>query len=251
MKNLISFYKLTSDGLPPQRADRSAAGTLPTKGFRFCEAVTTASAFGWYVFLPIDFSVVWDGTETVWSYDEGKNWYPLHSVQVPDFAPAFDMAAPESVKGFSPPFITKTDDYGILQIWTGVIATTASDWSLLVRSPANLQRSLGYDTMEGLIETDRWFGPLFTNVRLTRTDAPIHFRSDWPFLQVQPIHRSNYADQLLNAVEVKTGLGALSDKDWAKFHKTIVVPNTTKDRCLGGYAVQARKRRACEMLSTR
>ena len=27
-----------------------------------------------------------------------------------------------------------------------------------------------------IIETDRWYGPLFTNVRLTRTNAPIEFR---------------------------------------------------------------------------
>ena len=55
-----------------------------------------------------------------------------------------------------------------MQIWSGLIARTAPEWSLLVRSPVNLARSQGYEHYEGIIETDRWFGPLFTNVRLER-----------------------------------------------------------------------------------
>ena len=43
------------------RADRAAAGTMPTRAFRYCEAMTSASAFGWYVFPPITFSLMWDG----------------------------------------------------------------------------------------------------------------------------------------------------------------------------------------------
>src|SRR5207244_11955854 len=61
---------------------------------------------------------------------------------------------------------------GVVQIWSGLIARTAPEWSLLVRQPANLARSQGYENYEGIIETDRWFGPLFTNVRLTRTNIP-------------------------------------------------------------------------------
>ena len=42
---LAHFFRLVSTGRAPQRADRAAAGTLPTRAFRFCEAVTSASAF--------------------------------------------------------------------------------------------------------------------------------------------------------------------------------------------------------------
>ena len=38
---------------------------------------------------------------------------------------------------------------------------------------------------EGIIETDRWFGPLITNFQLTRTDIPVEFAPDFPLLQVQ------------------------------------------------------------------
>jgi hypothetical protein len=41
------------DVLLPQRADRAAAGMMPTRAFRHCDAITTASALGRHVFPPI------------------------------------------------------------------------------------------------------------------------------------------------------------------------------------------------------
>ncbi len=40
------FYRLIETARPPQRADRSAAGTLPTRAYRYCDAVTSATAYG-------------------------------------------------------------------------------------------------------------------------------------------------------------------------------------------------------------
>jgi len=36
-----------------------------------------------------------------------------------------------------------------------------------------------------VIETDHWFGPLITNIRLIKTDMVIDFRQEHPMLQVQ------------------------------------------------------------------
>ena len=47
---------------------------------------------------------------------------------------------------------------------------------------------------EGIIETDRWFGPLIANFRLLKTDTPIEFRKEFPMLQVLPIPRAAYQD---------------------------------------------------------
>jgi len=58
---LLTFYRFIEEARLPQRADRSAGGSIPTRGFRYCEPVTTASAFGWYVFPPMSFSLMWDG----------------------------------------------------------------------------------------------------------------------------------------------------------------------------------------------
>ena len=45
-RSVITFYRFIPQCRPPMRADRSAGGTLPTRAFRYCEPVATASAFG-------------------------------------------------------------------------------------------------------------------------------------------------------------------------------------------------------------
>ena len=40
---LVTFHRLIPNARLPQRADRSAAGTLPTRAYRYCEPATTAS----------------------------------------------------------------------------------------------------------------------------------------------------------------------------------------------------------------
>jgi hypothetical protein len=123
---LARFYRLISAGRAPQRADRAAAGTLPTRAFRFCEAVTSASSFGWYVFPPIGFSLYWEGgSDILWTYEGAPDWYPLKTAQFPGFADRFDAAVPPDVKGFSPPFLGAFTEAGLLQAWSGLVVRTA------------------------------------------------------------------------------------------------------------------------------
>src|SRR5277367_5330068 len=124
---IVTFYKLTPGGLAPRRTTRSAAGSIPALALRYCEAVCTASAFGYYVFPPIDFIIQWDGSEAYWSYDQGGTWHPVQTSQFPGFRQQFNEIAPDDCKGFSPPFITLGATPGIVQIWSGVIAKTAPD----------------------------------------------------------------------------------------------------------------------------
>lgn len=239
---LVTFYKLIPEARAPQRADRSAGGTLPTRAFRHCEPATAAAGFGWYLFPPIDFSLVWDGTEVMWTHEGADGWYPLEAAQFPGFADHFDAHAPDDVKSFSPPFLGTGADAGIVQCWTGIFARTAPDWSLLVRPPANLPRRLGYELYEGIIETDHWFGPLFTNLRLTRTDRPIEIKKDYPLLQVQPIPRYVYANETLAAFRNFDDMTALTETDWQAFRDTVVAPNVAEVRPKGKYAAEARKK---------
>src|SRR5262249_20298909 len=148
--------------------------------------------------------------------------------------------APPSLRGFSPSFLTPSIQPGGLQVWTGCIAKTAPGWNLLVRGVANLARSASYQMFEGIIETDHWFGPLFNNVRIVKTDTPIEFRSDTPFLQVQPVRKDVYDDKFLRNFAVKD-LGELTAEHWEAFRRTVVEPNVTTDRQPGRYAVAARK----------
>jgi hypothetical protein len=88
----------------------------------------------------------------------------------------FDILAPPGLAGCSPPFLTALAEPGTVQIWSGLAVRSAADWSLHVRAPANLPMPGGFVAYEGIVETDRWFGPLFTNIRLTRTNTPVVFR---------------------------------------------------------------------------
>jgi hypothetical protein len=181
----------------------------------------------------------------LWTYEGVDEWLPLtpNAVQYPGFSEIFDRAAPPEVRGFAPSFLAPSIQPGGLQIWTGCVAKTAPGWSLLVRGVANLPQSLAYQMLEGIIETDNWFGPLFDNVRILKTDVPVAFRSDIPFLQVQPVRKEVYSDKFLQSFAVRE-LTELSAEDWEAFHRTVVVPNVASERRRGQYAVSARKRAA-------
>ncbi len=240
---LITFYRAIPDCRAPIRADTSVLGTLPSRGFQYCEALRSASSFGWYVFPPIDFTLQWDGAEIIWTYRGAKAWYPLQSVQFPGFQARFDRAAPKRLRGFAPPFLTAVPEPGIVQLWTGLMIGSAEDWSVLVRPPANLPRNLAFDLYEGIVETDRWFGPLFTNLRLIKTDVPIHFSTETPLLQVQPLHRTTYDDDVSNRFGVVADMAAFPPDAWSRYEETIVKPNLAPVRPIGTYASSVRRRR--------
>jgi hypothetical protein len=166
----------------------------------------------------------------------------LPSAQLPGFAEKFDGAVPDDLKGCSPPFLTALPEPGALQIWTGLIARTKPDWHLLLRAPANLPTPGGFVLYEGIVETDAWFGPLFTNLRFTRSHSPIRFRADFPLLQAQPIPRHAYANATLDAMAPAPDLDAMAEQDWDDYRTTIVLPNRDPDRPYGSYATAARKR---------
>jgi hypothetical protein len=240
---IVTFYGAVPGCRAPMRADPSVLGTLPSRGFQYCEALRSASSYGWYVFSPIDFTLQWDGSQVIWTYEGASSWYPLGSAQFPGYQAQFDRAAPKRLRGFAPPFLTAVPGPGIVQIWSGLFMESAENWSALVRSPANLPRNLAYDQYEGIVETDRWFGPLFTNVRLIKTDVPIHFSTETPLLQVQPLHRSTYAEDVSNAFCVMDDQRRFPAEVWKRYEQTIVKPNLDAERPVAAYATAVRRRR--------
>jgi hypothetical protein len=239
---VVTFYRAIPSSRAPIRADTSVLGTLPSRGFQYCEAVRSASSFGWYVFPPIDFTLEWDGSQVIWTYRGASAWYPLTSAQFPGYSKLFDRAAPERLRGFAPPFLTALPEPGLVQVWTGLMVESAEDWSILVRPPANLPRNLAFDSYEGIVESDRWFGPLFTNLRLIKTDVPIHFSTETPLIQVQPLHRSTYADEVSNRFGLVGAPADFPDEAWSRYEEHIVRPNLEPARA-GAYAVSVRRRR--------
>jgi hypothetical protein len=242
-KPIAHFYRVIDEARLPQRADRSAAGTLPTRAYRYCDAVTTAAGFGWWLFPPTDLQFMWDGHDIFWQCTGWEDWLPLMpSAQFPNLSARFDTAAPASLAGCSPPFLTALPEPGTLQIWTGLMARTAADWSLLIRAPANLPSPGGFSLYEGIVETDRWFGPLFTNLRFTRSHAPVRLRADFPLAQVQPLPRVAYADVTLGAIDTTADMAGFGAQEWADYEATIAIPSDIPNRNFGGYAVATRKR---------
>ncbi len=239
----VTFYTAVPGCRTPMRADPSGLGTLPARGFQYCEALRAASCFGWYVFPPIDFTLQWDGSQVIWTYRGARAWYPLTSAQFPGYRAVFDRVAPDRLRGFSPPFLTAVTEPGIIQVWTGLMIEGAENWSVLVRPPANLPRNLAFDVYEGIVETDRWFGPLFTAIRLVKTDVPIHFSTEFPLIQVQPLHRSAYADEVSNAFGLVKHPAEFPAEAWSRYEQTIVKPNLDPQRPVAAYATSVRRRR--------
>ena len=234
---ICRFYRFIADAPLPRRANRSADGMLPTRGYRYCEALASASAFGWYIYPPLNFSLVWDGVEIAWTYAGAEDWYPLRGAQFPGFRQHFEEVAPDPIKGLAPPFLVPAREPGVVQIWSGYLARTAPGWALLSRGPANIPRNQGYEHFEGIIESETWFGPLFTNIRLTRTNSPVEFHVRYPLFQVQPLLHQCYSEAPFEVV----GLSELTMADWQSFEATIR-PNTDQMRMLGHYAVNTRRR---------
>lgn len=233
---LCHFYRLIPGAPEPRRADRSAEGTLPVNAYRYCEPIASASGFGWYLFPPLNFALMWDGKEIIWTYEGADGWYALRAAQYPDFVKTFAEIAPDGI-GEPPTFLAQGLMPGTVQIWSGYLAKTEPGWGLLSRGTANVAKTQAYENYEGIIETDTWFGPLFTNVRLTRSNVPVEFHRRYPLFQVQPLPRPAYTDP---GFEVLASAD-MTLEDWGRFEATIR-PNTDQARRLGRYAVNTRKR---------
>ncbi len=247
IQNTVTFHRVYPAALPPLRADKAALGTAPVAAFQYCEAMRIASAFGWYIFPAEDIQLLWDGVDTFHAVDGA--WVKLSSIPLGDeFLAYWDANAPDDLKGCSPPFVTATFVPGIVQIWSGLLVSTAERWSVMVGPPANLAQSRGFSCYEGIVETDTFNPcPLFVNIRLQQTDREIHFPKNKPLFQLRPLLRDCFADkafhhQIIDGLEMKAGSG-MSEKDWEGYRMTVRRIDTT-DRLgkTGSYGAKIRRR---------
>lgn len=234
---ICRFYRLLPDAPEPQRADRSADGMISVRAYRYCEALASASAFGFYIYPPIGFALMLDGDRVIWSYEGADDWYALTGAQFPGFNDFFEARAPQAVRQLAPPFLVPAREPGVVQIWSGYLVRTAPGWALLVRGLANIPNTQGYENFEGIVATDTWFGPLFTNIRLKVTNSPVNFHPRYPLFQVQPLLQQCYNMPSYEVLEIDD----LAPIDWERFGATMK-PNTNQMRSLGHYAISTRKR---------
>jgi hypothetical protein len=233
---ICQFYRMIPDAPDVRRADRSADGTLPTNGFRYCEALTAASGFGWHLYPPCNFTLVWSGDEIAVAFGGSKRFTSLRGMQYPGFPKVFAQMAPEDVKDMPPPFLTQGLLPGAVQIWSGYMARTLPGWALLSRGVVNKPKTQPFDNVDGIFETSTWFGPLFTNIQIKRTNSPIEFHRRYPMFQVLPLRRECYREPSFDVLELRD----LTAQDWLSFKRTIE-PNSDPMRRRGHYAAEIRK----------
>jgi hypothetical protein len=242
--SICRFYRLIEGAPAPRRADQSADGMLPVRAYRYCEAQRAASAYGFYIYPPFDFCLRWDGTEIEWGWSGADDWCSVRAEPPPRFRHRFEKAAPRHVKHLIPAFLTALREPGTIQVWSGYLARTAPGWALLSRGVANVPRAQPYDcyeSYEGIVETSGWFGPLFTNIRLTKTHSPVQFSARHPLFQVQPLRPEFYREPLFEV----GGMADLDPEDWERYAATME-PNTDPTRRSGRYASATRKAQRAE-----
>ncbi len=238
----VQFIKVHPDLHAPMRADPSALGTMPAAAHQYCEALRVASAFGWYVFMPQDLRLRWNGSDVF--IEEGGAWQPLSHQGLPWLEDHWDAHCPSHLRGMCPPYLTLTPARGVVQIWSGLLVSTARDWNVLVRPLSNAPKSHLYDCFEGVVQTDiygPW--PLFMNIQLLATDTVIELFRDRPLYQIQPLHRSTF-DALAHQSDTLTlGEGqGLSDQQWQGYRQTVRTDAPDDPHRTGQYASMTRKR---------
>lgn len=243
-ESLIEFYQLWPGAPLPRMADPSVVGSISLRAFQHCEPFTAASGFGWYIFPPIDFDIIWDGHSCLWRRI-GREWQTLRIVVAEELAAELESYSTLTGKTFSGsfPFLSNAPESGIIQIWSGLVVWTLPDWVILVRHLANYPRDVAYDVLEGIIETDWWMGPLISPIRIVKSDLTIEFRKKRPYAQIQLIHRNAFSPETLSNAKFSTGVHALTTDAWNSFAQTLF-DASQPNRRPGSYKRGVRTRRA-------
>ncbi|WP_422041104.1 DUF6065 family protein [Roseibium sp.] len=234
---LITFYKIFEKVPAIIPADPSAYGSMPTDAFRYCEAMRTASSFGWYVYPPRTLTLT-VSEDIVYAYLDGE-WVLVKSEYLNDgFKKEWENLAPGTLKRHFPAFLRPVPLPGTLQIFTGHFVETAPGWSVLVRAPANVPRG-PFQVYEGIVETDEFKPcPIFVNLRITETGREIRLPFNVPLAQIQLLPRQLYKQDQKRVAYIEQAESVAAMFPWDRFTDTV----HSEPHPRGRYAVARRKR---------
>jgi Family of unknown function (DUF6065) len=241
---IVKFRRIMPSAIEPMRADKSALGSIPAAALQYCEALRSASSYGWYAFPPHDVQLRWDGAE-IFFLQNGK-WEVLRNVVDAATIDLWQQKAPAEHTGKVPPFLSRLFVPGLVQIWTGLVVQTSADWNILVRPLANVITSKSYLCYEGIIESD-WFAPvpLFINLRLLTTDQVITLPRNQPLFQVQPVSKTAYTDACNHSTFTSlasTGTDAIDEQEWEGLVNTLRSISPDRPHDIGRYGATVRKK---------
>jgi hypothetical protein len=110
----------------------------------------------------------------------------------------------------------------------------------VVTAPATARQPTeprGSEHFEGLVEIDRWRGPLFINLRLTRTRSPIRLHTTTLIVQAQPLPQWLRAADAVSAMTVRD-LDEMTAPEKQEWHTTFVEPDGRPSHLDGENAVR-------------
>ncbi|QCI12666.1 hypothetical protein E6B08_15370 [Pseudomonas putida] len=189
MDNAIQFYRALPDIPLPSAAQRALDGNISARAHQFCEPFLVANGMGYLLYPPIDFNLYWDGTQTLVQLEGISDWIIVDKIFLPYSMDHWRDQVDSELVDTLPVFLEAFPERGVLQLWSGYFASTRPSYSLWIRGPVNRPSSKAYSVIEGIVETDWWAGPLFTNIEISKTDTPIMFRRNVPLLQVFALPR--------------------------------------------------------------
>ncbi|MNJ32182.1 hypothetical protein D3C77_268400 [compost metagenome] len=147
---------------------------------------------GYLLYSPVDFNLLWDGDQVFIQFVGMEEWIIVDKIFLPHSLEHWQASVPSHLIDTLPVFLEAFPERGVLQLWSGYFISTPPGESLWIRSPVNQPPAHTHFTLEGIVETDWWAGPLFTNIVISKTDVPILFRRNKPLLQIIPLPRSSH-----------------------------------------------------------
>jgi hypothetical protein len=187
---MFKLYKCWPRMPDPLLPTADLQGEIPARALKFCEPFLVANAAGVLLCPPINMTLTWTGSEVLADLDGIDETILVDRLYLPDYAEYWKKIAPAEAQNVLPPFLEAFPERGAVQIWTGMFAVTNPGISTWVRGPVNRNNGSAYAVTEGVVDTDWWTGPLFFVLQIQKTDFPITFRQDTPFIQIIPVPRA-------------------------------------------------------------
>lgn len=234
------FFKAHVDMPDPRQAADGLSGEIPLRAYQHCEPFLAANRVGYLLHPPSNFVLTWDGADVYAEFDGIDEIVKVSKCFLPGFADYWMQNAPAEMADLMPPFLEAFPERGIVQIWTGFFVSTPEHTSTWIRSPINRKHSRAYEIVEGIVETDWWAGMLFTNIQFLKTDEPIEFKKEDPWLQVFEVPNHLHAKQRLSRLELTAGVEAFPEDLWRRMGETLERRNS---QAPGSYRAEARRRR--------
>lgn len=237
----MHFFKGYTGVPDPVNANDALDGEIPLRAYQHCEPFLAANRVGYLLNPPVDFTLIWNGTEIFVQIEDIDETLKLDKCFLPGFADFWEENAPLDLLELMPPFLEAFPERGLIQAWTGFYVTTQEGFSTWIRNPVNRNHSSAYQIVEGIVETDWWLGMLFTNIQLMKTDAPVVFRRSTPWLQVFEVSRNLHSKKRAETVCLTSELQAFPPDILGKMRVTSDRRNTAPP---GSYRTEARRRKS-------